>query len=502
MKIIEENSRSFAEFLHLPNLTTKNHTPDKVDLSADLVKFRPGSDDKRLRLKTPLVSAVMQAVSGVTLATALAKEGGISFIFHSQSVKKQAEMVARVKGYKAGFVESTSNLRSDATMAEALELKREKGHSTIAITDDGTSRGVFVGLLGSNDYPPDSFDQNASIMQYATLSENIKKGSLGIDLVEAYKLMWEHKQRVMPILDNSGRLVHLVFRRDYQEQAEKRNQNVDQDGRLIVGAGINTRDYKDRVPALLKAGADVLCIDSSDGYSEWVADTIKWIKGEYGDTVKVGAGNVVDPEAFNYLADAGADFIKVGVGPGSICITRKQKGIGRGQASAVIAVAEARDEYLAKTGSYIPLCADGGISSDYEMIIALALGADFLMLGRYFAGFDESPTEKVLLRGRYFKEYWAEGSTRANNWARYDMGGTSGKLAFEEGVEGYVPYAGPLDQGIEQTLAKIRSTYCNCGVLTNAEMRESARLVTVSPVSLQQGSFHNILAKDEHTDMM
>ena len=494
--IIETDSRSFGEFLLLPNLTTTEHAPRNVDLTCDVVKYRDGADEGRLRIQAPLVSAVMQAVSGPELAIALAKEGGLSFIFHSQPIADQVAMIERVKRYKAGFVVSDSNLSPDATMREAVELRERTGHSTMAITADATAGGVFIGLIGSNDYPPDSFDPDQSVMRYASLKDGMSWGRTGISLSEAYRQMWENKQRVLPILSEDGRLDRLVFRRDYQEQTTYRLQSVDSDGRLIVGAGINTRDYRERVPALVEAGANVLCIDSSDGYSQWVAEVLAWIRATYGNAVKVGAGNIVDEQAFDYLVEADADFVKVGVGPGSICITRQQKGIGRGQASAVIAVAAARDRRYRATGVYVPICADGGIATEYEKTVALSLGADFVMLGRYFAAFDESPPETVLIGGRHYKEYWAEGSNRAGNWTRYDVGGSARRLAFEEGVDGYVPYAGQLSPGVQLTLTKIKSTFCNCGALTIPEFRSKARLVAVSNASLQQSGHHGILARE------
>ena len=243
-----------------------------------------------------------------------------------------------------------------------------------------------------------------------------------------------------------------MFRKDYDAHKENPLELLDAKKRYLVGAGINTRDYEARVPALVDAGADVLCIDSSEGYSEWQKETLAFIRARYGSEVRVGAGNVVDREGFRFLAEAGADFVKVGIGGGSICITRETKGIGRGQATAVIEVARARDEYFEETGVYVPICSDGGIVQDYHITLALAMGADFCMLGRYFARFDESPTSRVLVGGSYLKEYWGEGSARARNWQRYDMGGAQ-KLSFVEGVDSYVPYAGSLSENVAVTLS-------------------------------------------------
>ena len=249
------------------------------------------------------------------------------------------------------------------------------------------------------------------------------------------------------------------------------------------------------MPALVEAGADVLVIDSSEGHSEWQKRTLAWIRSRYGDTVKVGAGNVVDAEGFRFLADAGADFVKVGIGGGAICITREQKGIGRGQATSLIEVAKARDAYYEETGVYVPICSDGGIVHDYHVTLALAMGADFVMLGRYFARFDESPTKRVNVNGSYMKEYWGEGSARARNWQRYDMGGEK-KLSFEEGVDSFVPYAGSLKDNVNLTLSKVRSTMCNCGALTIPELQSKAKITLVSSTSIVEGGAHDVMLRD------
>ena len=300
-----------------------------------------------------------------------------------------------------------------------------------------------------------------------------------------------------PIIDDKQKLCYLVFRKDYDSHKENPDELLDKNKRLVVGAGINTRDYKERVAALTKAGADILCIDSSDGFSEWQKEVVEYIKSNYNDNVKVGAGNVVDAEGFNYLANAGADFIKVGIGGGSICITREQKGIGRGQASAVKEVAKARDEYRDKTGLYIPICSDGGIVHDYHIAMALAMGADFVMLGRYFARFDESPSRKLRAGGNYVKEYWGEGSNRARNWQRYDVDDES-KFNFEEGVDSYGPYAGKLKDNLDITIRKIKATMSSCGVKSIKELHKEARITIVSSTSIIEGGAHDIVLKDSN----
>ncbi|WP_027869976.1 IMP dehydrogenase [Eubacterium sp. AB3007] len=491
----KEPSRTFNEYLLVPGYTSKEMTVDNVSLRTPIVKYRKGEEEPALSANIPLVSAIMQAVSDDKMAVALAKEGGISFIFSSQSIEDQAAMIRRAKAYKAGFVVSDSNLRPDQTMQDVLDLKARSGHSTIAITEDGTSEGKMVGLVTSRDYRVSRMDPSTPISEFMTPFEKLITAKDGCTLSEANDILWEHKLNALPVVDEEQRLAYFVFRKDYDAHKKNANELLDPHKRYVVGAGVNTRDYEERIPAVVEAGADVLCIDSSEGYSEWQGETLAWVHEKYGDSVKIGAGNVVDKEGFRYLAEAGADFIKIGIGGGSICITREQKGIGRGQATAVIEVAEARDEYFKETGIYIPICSDGGIVYDYHMTLALAMGADFLMLGRYFARFDESPTNKLNINGNYVKEYWGEGSSRARNWQRYDLGGDP-RMKFEEGVDSYVPYAGSLHDNVNLSLTKVKSTMCNVGALSLEDLRENARLTLVSATSIVEGGAHDVILRD------
>lgn len=489
-----EPSRTFSEYLLVPNLTTKECMPTNVDLKTPIIKHKVG-EKPSLELNIPVASAIMQSVSDDKMAIGLAKCGGISFVFGSQSIQSQAEMVRRVKKYKAGFVGSDSNLGPDNTLRDVVNIKEKTGHSTIVITEDGTPNGKLLGIVTSRDYRLSRASLDQKVREFMTPFSQLIYAHEGITLKEANDMIWEHKLNCLPIIDNNDRLVYLVFRKDYDSHKENPNELLDSKKSLVVGAGINTRDYMERVPALVDAGVDILCIDSSDGYSEWQSETIKWIKEKYNGEVKVGAGNVVDREGFRYLVNAGADFIKVGIGGGSICITREQKGIGRGQASSIIEVSAARDEYLKETGIYIPICSDGGIVHDYHIVLALAMGADFVMLGRYFARFDESPTRKIKVGGNFVKEYWGEGSNRARNWQRYDMGGDS-KLGFEEGVDSYVPYAGKLKDNLDTTIYKVKSTMCNCGALSISDLQQKARLTLVSATSIKEGGAHDVILKE------
>ncbi len=494
--ILDGTSRTFSEYLLLPNLTSKATAVDRIDLRADVARYRKGEEPCPLRINLPMASAIMQAVSHDGMAIALAREGGLSFLFASQSVESQVEMVRRVKNYKAGFVTSDSNLTPEHSLADVLALKKRTGHSTIAITGDGTPNGTLLGIVTSRDYRVSRTPMDAKVGSFMTPFDHLVYAYEGIGLSEANDLIWDRKINQLPVITRDRRLVGMVFRKDYDEHKENPDELLDADKRLMTGAGINTRDYAVRVPALLDAGADVLCIDSSDGFTEWQAETLQWIRKTYGPEVKVGGGNIVDAEGFRYLVDAGADFVKVGIGGGSICITREQKGIGRGQASAVLEVAAARDAYFKETGIYVPICSDGGIVYDYHMTLALAMGADFLMLGRYFARFDESPTRRLMVNGSYVKEYWGEGSNRARNWQRYDDGGEGGRMAFEEGVDSYVPYAGKLKDNLDATVSKVRATLVSCGASSLAELRERARLTVVSSTSIVEGGAHDVILKE------
>ncbi len=496
--IYPEPSHTFSEYLLVPGYTSEDCIPDNVSLRTPLTKYRKGEEEPAISLNIPLTSAIMQSVSNDTLAIALAKEGGISFIYGSQSIESQAAMVAKVKSHKAGFVVSASNLTPDATLADVLELKEKNGFSTVAITDDGTATGKLLGIVTGRDYRVSRMEGTEKVSTFMTPREKMVVAPAETTLKAANDIIWEHKLNSLPIVDENDHLMYFVFRKDYASHKANPQELLDSKKRYLVGAGINTRGYAERIPALLEAGADVLCIDSSEGYTCWQSNTIAWVREHYGDSVKIGAGNVVDRDGFMFLAKAGADFIKVGIGGGSICITRETKGIGRGQATALIEVAAARDEYFAETGIYVPICSDGGIVHDYHMTLALAMGADFMMLGRYFARFDESPTPKVMVNGAYMKEYWGGGSNRARNWQRYDLGGKT-KLSFEEGVDSYVTYAGTLHDNVEASLYKVKSTMCNVGVVNIPDLQKEAKLTLVSSVSIVEGGAHDVTLRSTTT---
>ncbi len=498
-KILPDLSRTFAEYLLLPGLSTRNHLPSNVSLRAPLAAAEKGAAS-RFHLNIPVVSASMQSVSGVDMSVALARQGGLSFIYCSQSIESQAAMIAKVKSHKAGFVKSDSTVKPTASLRELLGVTRRTGHSTVPVTEDGTGTGRFLGIITDKDFWEFEDDLDSSVGDHMTPLERVVFGRVGISLTEANRQLYKHKKECLPILEADGRLNSLVFKKDYVDHRNNPLELLDADKRLAVGAGVNTHDYKERVPALVEAGVDVLGFDSSDGYSEFQRDAALWVREKFGDRVVVGGGNVVSGEGFRYLVEQGqVDFVKVGIGGGSICITREQKGIGRGQASSVMDVAVERDRYYQETGRYIPIVSDGGLSNDTQIILALAMGADAVMMGRYFAMTVESPTPRVSINGRMYKPYWGEGSNRARNWQRYSEDASQDRLKFEEGVDGYVPVVGTVNEVLGVTLAKLRSTMCNVGALDLREFSENTTLTLVSEQSIVEGGTSNIIRPEAVT---
>jgi IMP dehydrogenase len=493
--ILPDISRTFSEYLIVPGLTKREHVPSAVKLETPISRRPDG-----LKLNIPFVSAAMQSVSGSQMGIALARQGGLAFIYSSQPIEKQVAMVRKTKLHKAGFVDSDSNLRPTDTLQDALVLRKKTGHSTMPVTHDGTPNGKLLGILTQNDFWEFEDDLTDKIEQYMTPFEKLVYAQVGITLHEANLILRKRKKECLPIIDEKQNLVSLVFKQDYVAHKQHPNEILDSDKRLVVGAAVNTHDYKKRVPALIEAGVDVICFDSSDGYTEFQRDAALWVREQYGDTVILGGGNVVSAEAFDFLVkEAQLDFVKVGIGGGSICITREQKGIGRGQASALLDVVERRDAYHKETGIYIPVCSDGGLAHDTQIIIALAMGADFVMMGRYFARTNESPTPRVSMNGRMYKPYWGEGSARALNWQRYAEDGGK-RMKFEEGVDAYVPIVGSVNDVLGVSLAKLKSTMCNCGALSIKQFHEEATLTQVSEQSFQEGSAHNLEMVDSKYD--
>ena len=470
---------TFDDVLLIPG--ESDVTPNMIQLGTTLAG--------KVKLKTPIMTSAMDTVTESKMAIAIAREGGIGIIHKNMSIEKQADEVDKVKRSENGVIVNPFSLTENHFVYVADELMGKYKISGVPIVDN---EGKLVGIITNRDLKfMSSFD--VPIGEVMT-KDHLITAPQGITLEEAKALLLRSKVEKLPIVDENDHLLYFVFRKDYAEHKEHPLALQDGKKRYLVGAGINSRDYAERIPALVEAGADVLCIDSSEGYSVWQKKVIDYVRANYGNTIKIGAGNVVDRDGFRFLAECGADFVKVGIGGGSICITRETKGIGRGQATSLIEVSAARDEYFRETGVYVPICSDGGIVHDYHMTLALAMGADFLMLGRYFARFDESPTNKLLVNGVYVKEYWGEGSNRARNWQRYDLGGKTG-LAFEEGVDSYVTYAGSLQDNVARSLYKVKSTMCNCGVTTIPDLQKNAKLTLVSATSIVEGGYHDVMLR-------
>ena len=309
----QEPSHTFSEYLLIPGYTSEDCIPDNVTLKTPLVKYRKGMEEPAISLNVPLTSAVMQSVSNDTLAIALAKEGGISFIFGSQTIENQAAMVAKVKNHKAGFVTSASNLTPENTLADVLALKASNGFSTVAITEDGTPNGKLLGIVSSRDYRVSRMQPTDKVASFMTPLEKLITAPAETTLKEANDIIWDHKLNSLPIVDADGHLMYFVFRKDYASHKSHPLELLDEKKRYLVGAGINTRDYAQRIPALLEAGADVFVIDSSEGYTCWQKKTIDWVRATYGNKVKIGAGNVVDRDGFRFLAEAADGHIHAGL---------------------------------------------------------------------------------------------------------------------------------------------------------------------------------------------
>jgi len=499
--ILDDISRTFSEYLLIPRLTRKGQRADAVNLKTPIAAYTKGQVP-RLQINVPIVSACMQAVSGAQLSISLARQGGLSFVFCSQPIDQQVKMVRQVKAHKAGFVQSDSNTTESTTLAEVSKLMQKTGHSTVPVTENGTATGKLLGIITDKDFWEFEDDLSRTVGQHMTSIDDVIHGQEGISLTTANKLLHKHKKDCLPIVDVNDCLTALVFKKDYVDHRRHPQELLDESKRLCVGAAINTHDYQERVPALLEAGADALCFDSSDGFTDYQLEGIRWIREHYGPEPIIGGGNVVSPEGFDFLVEeGGVDFIKVGIGGGSICITREQKGIGRGQASALLDVAKRRDAYFEETGRYIPICSDGGMANDTQIVIALAMGADFVMMGRYFAMTEESPTPKMSINGQMYKPYWGEGTIRAQNWQRYDDGMSTRKMVFEEGVDAYVPLVGPLADVLDTTLYKLRSTMVNVGSDSLVEYRERAILTLVSAQSVVEGGTSSVFQFNSNREL-
>lgn len=504
-------SRTFMEYRFLTQLTPKDCTPEKISLKTPLTRYErdKGFESAKIVLNIPFMSAAMQAVTGARLAITLAQEGGIGTHYCSQTIEDEAAKVAEVKNEKAGFVKPET-LKPEQTVQEAFKKAKQDGHSIYPVVNP---EGILLGSINVNylrgrlqeaklgevmrRFIPESLediierkrrDTNTETEELVKLArEYIPFAYAGIDLREANRIMGnDHK--CLTIIRKDGTLDSLVFRKDVQQHINHPNELVDADKRYVTAAALNTHDYKERAAALVQSGVDLLVIDSSDGFTEYQKECIEFCKKNYADTPIMG-GNIITAKAFDYLVGAGADVIKVGMGGGSICITQEQKGTGRGQATAVAEVVKARDEYYQKTGIYIPIISDGGHSDAKDMLLALAFGAEAVMLGRVFAGCEESnapfhPETKRL------KQYWGEGHSRARAWREKRYGQTS----FNEGVDGLIPYVGKMSENVlADILFKMKATMVSCGTKTTQDLQKTAEIELISEASRVEGKAHDII---------
>jgi IMP dehydrogenase len=477
------------EYRLLPGLTSADCSLDKISLRTPLVYTL--QNDKKFYLNIPLVSAAMQSVSGERMGIELAKLGGAAFIFCSQPIESQANMIRKIKQHKAGFVKPET-VSPEMTIKEMYNIRKETGHSTFPVVDH---HNLFLGLISKWDYEI-TLHAQYFVKDRMIPRKNIEVGINITDLKEANNILLESHKSVLPILDEDGKLLYVVFRKDINDQLDNPLEVHDEKKQLLAVAAINTHDYVERTTVLAEAGVDVLAIDSSDGFTSYQQNVILWIKEKFPHIPVIG-GNIITQAGFKFLVEAGAAAVKVGMGGGSICITQEQKGTGRGLATSIIDVVKARDMYFDQTGKYIPIVADGGVTSTKDITIALALGADYVMMGRYFARMEESPTEKIVVNNRVMKPYWGEGSARARDWInkRYNQ------AKFVEGVEGLVEYAGHLRDNLDETLAKIKSSMSTCGAADLQQFHDKAVLELVSALSIREGKVHDIYMSAESKEI-
>ncbi|MBT9585674.1 IMP dehydrogenase [bacterium] len=483
-KFTDEISSTFREFILLPRRTGPQQSLQQVDLGTRLTHD--------LRLNIPFMSAAMEAVSGDRLGIALAQHGGMAVIpAGNVSPQDQLDMVKAVKRFKAGFVEHVITVSDDMPIQKVIDLERQHGYSTFPVVDKNSK---LVGLLTEKKYNPWK-DSELLVRERMLPLETLVVGRHGMTLSDANRQIFESGIGVLPVVDEEGKLRSVVFFSDIRRSHQYPDGVVDSQKRLRVAGAISTHpEDEERARNLVAEGVDVLVVDASDGFSEYMSSTLQRLR-KLG--VPIIAGNVVDQDGFDYLVENGAEAIKVGIGSGSICTTRRVKAIGRGQATAVHQVALARDRHFKKTGRYVPVISDGGIESSGDMSVALALGADVLMMGKYFAGFEESPTATfmkrlpVLFSGQMaevevtVKPYWGEASPRAKNVRRYQQ--DDPRSFVIEGEEGYLLYKGSLHKGLPRELMAIRGTLSSCGCSTLSEFYENVQVERQTLEAVREG---------------
>ena len=483
-KVLTAPSCSLKEFRLLPGFTASNGSTPHVSLRTRLCR----SDDEFLDLHIPFISAAMQAVTGTEMAIAIAQLGGIGILPVSQPMEDQCDAIDRVKRFKAGFQTNIKTLSPQQAIADVIDIIEENGYTTFPVTECGQPNGKLLGIITDKDFDVRRDHEKKVVDRMKT---DVQTGVEIDDLSQANELMIQYGRGVLPIVSKDGLLQSVVFKKDLDKHLQHPNESIDEKKRLLVGAAISTHpEDRDRVQALVEREVDVLVIDAADGHTHYQKQALGWIKSEF--DVPVVGGNVVTAAGFEFLAAAGADAVKIGMGIGSGCTTQEIKATGRGQATALMDIAPARDALAKKEGRYLPLIADGGISTTAEMSVALALGADALMMGNFFARYTES--EGNLVRnaaGEIVKEYWMEGSTKARNFRRYAQ---AKEFFFEEGITGYVPHMGSVYEKLPIILQILGATLATTGCVTMDELHEQAVLEKQSPTALGDSRIHDMVA--------
>jgi IMP dehydrogenase len=444
-----------------------------------------------ITLNVPIVSAAMDTVTEARLAIALAREGGLGIVHRNLSIEDQVGEVDKVKRSESGMIVEPLTLRADDTVADALELMERYRISGVPITDDA---GILVGILTNRDL---RFETDVSLPVSALMtSRNLVTAPVGTTLDEASEILHRNKIEKLPVVDADGRLKGLITVKDISKRIKYPDATKDDQGRLRVGAAVGVgNDALERATALAEAEVDVLVVDTAHGHSHGVLDVVREIKRRH--EVEVVAGNVATAEGALALVDAGADAVKLGVGPGSICTTRIVAGVGVPQVTAVFEAAQAL------SGQGVPIVADGGIRSSGDIAKAIAAGADVVMLGSMLAGTDEAPGEVMVAQGERFKEYRGMGSlgamkARSFSKDRYFQGDVEDvdKLV-PEGIEGRVPYKGPLAPILHQVVGGLRQAMGYCGTATIEEMKERTRFIRITPAGLLESHPHGVtITKD------
>jgi IMP dehydrogenase len=445
---------------------------------------------RSIRLSIPLVSAAMDTVTEARLAVAMARTGGIGVIHRNLSVSDQAAEVDKVKRSESGMITEPVTVAPDASIAEAMDLMARYRVSGVPVTDEG---GELVGIVTNRDlrFVKETTPPVSSVMT----SKGLVTAPIGTTLEEAQEILRAHRVEKLPIVDGSGTLQGLITVKDIQKRIDYPNATKDDRGRLRVAAAVGTGpDAFERIEALVRAGVDVIVVDTAHGHNRSVIETVAKMRANF--EVEIVAGNVATAEATEALIQAGAGAVKVGIGPGSICTTRVVAGIGVPQITAIFDCAQAARAHG------VPIVADGGVQFSGDIAKALAAGADTVMLGNALAGVEESPGEIVVQQGERYKEYRGMGSLgamqgRSFSKDRYFQGSVeSGKLV-PEGIEGRVPYKGPLGIVLHQLVGGLRQAMGYCGASTVAELQEKAQFMRVSPASLRESHPHDVVITKE-----